>query len=100
MKSYHSLAKHCAAWGYHLWRKYPGSLCNFQVLLPPNSDPSCAIFSKATVLGTPGCEKLCSLVLLARGMEQPCSKDGKAVTSSRLGMSYTSSMLWCLQSSK
>jgi hypothetical protein len=46
---YRSLAKYCTTWGYHLWGRYPRSLCDFQVLLPPNSDPSGTIFSKATV---------------------------------------------------
>jgi hypothetical protein len=44
-----SLAKHCTTWNYHLWGRYPRSLCDFQVLLPPNSDPSGTLFSKPKV---------------------------------------------------
>jgi hypothetical protein len=32
-----------------LWGIYPRLLCNFQVFLPPNSDPSGSSFSKARV---------------------------------------------------
>jgi hypothetical protein len=46
---YRSLAKYCTTWDCHLWGKYPTLLCDFQAFLPPNSDPSGTIFSKATV---------------------------------------------------
>jgi hypothetical protein len=46
---YRRLAKYSTTWDYHLWGKYPRSLSDVQVFLPPNSDPSGSIFSKATV---------------------------------------------------
>jgi hypothetical protein len=37
---YRSLAKYCTTWDYHLWGKYPRSLCDSQVFPPLICDPS------------------------------------------------------------
>jgi hypothetical protein len=62
VEHYQSLAKYFTTWDYHLWGRYPRSLCAFQVFLPPNSDTSGTIFSKATVVSSilgirPHCEQ-------------------------------------------
>jgi hypothetical protein len=46
---YRSLAKYCTSWDHQLWGDYPRSPCDLHALLPPNSDPTGSILSKASV---------------------------------------------------
>jgi hypothetical protein len=48
VRYYHSGAKYCTTWDYHLWGKYPRSLRDSQVFLPQDSDPSGSMISAAT----------------------------------------------------